>query len=86
MTDVFHTPWRVAIMTDNLESLVNSSLISDLNPPAEGDFSWVEPGTSSWSWWSTSADEIDYDTMYDYIDYAQETGQKYCLIDFGWEP
>ena len=23
--------------------------------------------------------------MYDYIDYAQETGQKYCLIDFGWE-
>lgn len=85
MTDVFHTPWRVAIMTDNLESLVNSSLISDLNPPAEGDFSWVEPGTSSWSWWSTSADEIDYDTMYDYIDYAQETGQKYCLIDFGWE-
>lgn len=85
MTDKFHTPWRVAIMVDNLESLVNSSLVSDLNPPAQGDFSWVEPGTSSWSWWSTTSDAIDYDTMYDYIDYAQETGQKYCLIDFGWE-
>lgn len=72
-------------MTDNLEDLVNSSLVSDLNPPAEGDFSWVEPGTSSWSWWSTSSDNIDYDTMYDYIDYAEETGQKYCLVDFGWE-
>ena len=23
--------------------------------------------------------------MYDYIDYAEETGQKYCLVDFGWE-
>ena len=23
--------------------------------------------------------------MFDYIDYAEETGQKYCLIDFGWE-
>ena len=85
MTDVFHTPWRVSIMTDNLEDLVNSSLISDLNPEAQGDFSWVEPGTSSWSWWSTTSDAIDYDTMYDYIDYAQETGQKYCLVDFGWE-
>ncbi len=85
MKDKFHTPWRAVIMTDNLEDLVNSSLISDLNPPAEGDFSWVEPGTSSWSWWSTSSDNIDYDTMYDYIDYAEETGQKYCLVDFGWE-
>lgn len=85
MEDKFHTPWRVAIMTDTLEDLSNSSLISDLNPAAEGDFSWVEPGTSSWSWWSTTSDAIDYDTMYDYIDYAEETGQKYCLVDFGWE-
>lgn len=85
MEDKFHTPWRVAIMTDSLENLSNSSLITDLNPEAEGDFSWVEPGTSSWSWWSTTSDAIDYDTMYDYIDYAEETGQKYCLVDFGWE-
>lgn len=85
MQDVFHTPWRLAIMTDTLEDLTNSSLVSDLNPAAEGDFSWVEPGTSSWSWWSTTSDAIDYNTMRDYIDYAQETGQKYCLVDFGWE-
>lgn len=85
MTDVFHTPWRVAILSDNLEGVANSSLVSDLNPPAEGDFSWVKPGTSSWSWWSTTSDVIDYDTMFDYIDYAKETGQRYCLVDFGWE-
>lgn len=85
MDDVFHTPWRAAIICDDLEGVSNSSLISDLNPAADGDFSWVEPGTSSWSWWSTTSDEIDYDTMFDYIDYAEETGQKYCLVDFGWE-
>lgn len=85
MTDVFHTPWRLAILSDDLEGVVNSSLVSDLNPPAEGDFSWVKPGTSSWSWWSTSSDAIDFDTMFDYIDYAKETGQRYCLVDFGWE-
>lgn len=85
MEDKFHTPWRVAIMSESLEGLANSSLVSDLNPDAQGDFSWVEPGTSSWSWWSTTNDAIDYDTMRDYVDYAQITGQKYCLVDFGWE-
>lgn len=84
MTNEFHTPWRVCVMTDNLNDLTNSSLISDLNPAAEGDFSWVEPGTASWSWWSTG-DPIEYESLYDYIDYAKETGQKYCLVDFGWE-
>lgn len=85
MSDVFHTPWRLAILADTLEGVADSSLVSDLNPAAEGDFSWVKPGTSSWSWWSTTSDAIDYDTMYDYIDYAEQTGQQYCLVDFGWE-
>lgn len=85
MSDVFHTPWRLAILSDDLEGVVNSSLVTDLNPPAEGDYSWVKPGTSSWSWWSTTSDAIDYTTMFDYIDYAEETGQRYCLVDFGWE-
>ena len=84
MENEFHTPWRVCIMTDTLNDLTNSSLVSDLNPAAEGDFSWVEPGTASWSWWSTG-DPIEYQSLYDYIDYAKETGQKYCLVDFGWE-
>lgn len=84
MENEFHTPWRVCIMTDTLNDLTNSSLVSDLNPAAEGDFSWVEPGTASWSWWSTG-DPIEYQSLYDYIDYAEETGQKYCLVDFGWE-
>lgn len=87
MTDVFHSPWRAAIIADDLESVTNSSLVTDLNPdPAEGsDFSWVEPGAAVWSWWSTSYDAIQPSTMYDYIDFASEAGMKYCLVDFGWE-
>lgn len=87
MKDIFHTPWRAAVITDDLEGIANSSLITDLNPaPALGsDFSWIEPGTSVWSWWSTSYDAIQYTTMKDYIDFAAETGIKYCLVDYGWE-
>ncbi len=85
MQDVFHTPWRVAVLAPDLESLTNSSLIMDLNPDPAYDFSWVKPGASVWSWWSTSYDAIQYSTMLDYIDFAAETGMEYCLVDYGWE-
>lgn len=83
-TGSFETPWRVAIIGESLNAITSSTLIHDLNPPAEGDFSWVEPGTSVWSWWSTG-DNIDYNSMQDYIDFCSNSGIKYCLIDFGWE-
>ncbi len=83
--DVFHTPWRTAVIASDLEGIANSSLVTDLNPSPEGDFSWVEPGASVWSWWSSSYDAIEYKTMQDYIDFASEIGMKYCLVDYGWE-
>ena len=83
--DVFVTPWRAAVIADDLEMIANSSLITDLNPDAEGDFSWVKPGSSVWSWWSTSADAIDFKAMKDYIDFASNTGIPYVLVDYGWE-
>ncbi len=85
MKDVFRTPWRAAIISEDLEGIANSSLITDLNPASEGDFSWVKPGGSVWSWWSTSADAIDFKAMKDYIDFAANTGMPYCLVDYGWE-
>lgn len=83
--DVFVTPWRAAVIADDLEMIANSSLITDLNPDAEGDFSWVKLGSSVWPWWSTSADAIDFKAMKDYIDFASNTGIPYVLVDYGWE-
>lgn len=85
MQDVFHTPWRTAVIASDLEGIANSSLIMDLNPAPKEDFSWVQPGACDWSWWSTTEDAIQYTTMLDYIDFAAETGMKYCLVDYGWE-
>lgn len=79
------TPWRVAIIGETLDDVTKSTLIPDLNPDPVGDFDWVEPGTSVWSWWSTFSDNIDYDSMMDYIDFCSESGITYCLVDFGWE-
>ncbi len=83
-TDKFSTAWRVAIIGESLNDVTSSTIISDLNPPAEGDFSWVVPGTSVWSWWSTG-DNISYESMKDYIDFCSTAGITYCLVDFGWE-
>ena len=85
MKDVFQTPWRTAVIASDLEGVANSSLFMDLNPAPAKDFSWVEPGASVWSWWSSSYDAIEYKTMVDYIDFAAEAGMKYCLVDYGWE-
>lgn len=82
--DKFTTAWRVAIIGETLNDVTCSTLISDLNPPAQGDFSWVVPGTSVWSWWSTG-DNISYESMKDYIDFCSTAGITYCLVDFGWE-
>ena len=84
-TDKVTTPWRVAIIGESLDAVTKSTLIPDLNPEPEGDFSWVKPGTSVWPRWSTGSDNIDYDGMKDYIDFCSKAGITYCLVDFGWE-
>jgi len=83
----FKTPWRVAIITENLNKLANSNIITDLNPKADSskDWSFVKPGKVAWSWWSSSFDAIEPQTQKDYIDFAAKNGWEYVLVDYGWE-
>ena len=86
MSGAFHTPWRAAVITDNLNDLSGSDLIQNLNPPSVlEDTSWVRPGKVAWSWWSSGGDSpIEYHTQKDYIDFAAENGWDYVCLDFGW--
>ncbi len=81
-----NTPWRVAIVTDNLNDLANSSLVPNLNDPSKiEDTSWIKPGKVAWSWWSSLGDDpIDYKSQKDYIDFAAENGWEYVCLDYGW--
>lgn len=83
----FTSPWRVAIITDNINDLSDSDLVAKLNPPADEtkDWSFVKPGKAVWSWWSSSYDAIEPQTQKDYIDFATQNGWEYCLVDYGWE-
>ena len=82
----FHTPWRAVVIADDLNSMANSDLILNLNPANRlEDISWVKPGKTAWSWWSSGGDSpVEYHTQKDYIDFAAENGWDFVCLDFGW--
>ena len=85
------TPWRVLMLGDSPGALVESNLVSSLNPPtAIADTSWIRPGKTAWDWWSggLAADVPDAGmntaTIRRYIDHAAALKLEYMLIDDGW--
>lgn len=78
------TPWRVAIAGD-LDEIVNSNLLENLNPPSiVEDPSFIVPGVSAWSWMTENDSTRDPARCREYVDYAAEMGFPYYLADGGW--
>ena len=84
------TPWRVTIITENLNELVNTDIIHNLNPEPDKDLfgqtEYIKPGKSVWSWLTTRGDgylEIPHEKRF--IDNASKLNFEYTLIDAGWE-
>lgn len=84
----FDTPWRVAVIADDLNELINTSLISDLNPPADeelfADIGYIKPGKVAWSWWAEGSYTGVYDKHIEYIDFAAENGWEHICMDADW--
>ncbi|MCQ2490210.1 MAG: glycoside hydrolase family 97 catalytic domain-containing protein [Ruminococcus sp.] len=86
MNKAFHTPWRAVVIGDTLDEMSSSDLILNLNPPSQiEDTSWIRPGKTAWSWWSSGGDSpVMYHTQKDYIDFAANNGWDFVCLDFGW--
>jgi len=86
----FHSAWRVVLVADDPGRLVESNVITSLNPPnALKDTSWIKPGKASWDWWNGDLDANNkpaYTTnnMKRYVDFAAESGFDYFMLDAGW--
>ncbi|WP_423600037.1 glycoside hydrolase family 97 protein [Roseateles sp. MS654] len=80
------TAWRVVMMADRAGTLIESPLVGNLNPPPQGDFSWVKAGKASWDWWSGPLEGVkpDLAAYKRFIDFAAESGFPYHLMDAGW--
>jgi alpha-glucosidase len=84
------SPWRFVLFSDDLDGLVNSDLVTNLNPPPDSTLypkgvhtEWIEPGRAAWRWWSQGTGTPKQEQQY--IDYAARLGFEYTVIDAGWE-
>ncbi|WP_433969751.1 glycoside hydrolase family 97 protein [Tunturiibacter gelidiferens] len=85
-----HSAWRVLLVADKPGKLMESNVISDLNPQNRvEDTSWIHPGKASWNWWAGDIGpdgKSAYSTknMEYYVDFAAQSGFPYMLLDAGW--
>ncbi|PSJ37063.1 glycoside hydrolase family 97 protein [Allosphingosinicella deserti] len=84
------SPWRVVMLADAPARLLQSNLITSLNPDPDFDTSWIKPGKSAWDWWNgptlagVQTAGTNDETVKRFIDFAAASGLEYMLIDEGW--
>src|SRR5580698_322165 len=82
--------WRVILLGETSGRLIESNLITDLNPPNRvADTSWIQPGKAAWNWWDGDLGpdgKSAYTTanMEYYVDFAAASGFPYMMLDAGW--
>ena len=79
------TPWRVAIIAEGLNALVNSDILTNLCPPPPAELAnadWIKPGRALWQWWAIGAPRLN--DQKEWVDAAKKLGFEYYLIDEGW--
>ena len=77
------TPWRVAIIGKNLGTLVESTLVLNLNPPSEiADTSWIKPGVDVIPWMTgPNTNNTSFERMKQFVDLASEMGWTWIEFD-----
>ena len=83
--DAVTQPWRVTIIARNLTDLVNTTLVQNLNPPADPQLvhaDWIKPGRSALQWLATG-DPVEAEQK-QWVDWTSQLGFEYYLIDEGW--
>ena len=78
------TPWRFVVAGTAAEVNMNT-MAETLSPDCEGDFSWVEPGVTAWTWLNRESTS-DFETYKKYVDFAARMKWEYLLLDEGWQP
>lgn len=84
------TPWRVVIAVEDLDALVNQSIVYNVSPPADpklfpkGNQSWIQPGRSFWTWGFGQYETARWERIRGYVDDAASLNCQYYVIDDPW--
>ncbi len=85
LAGTIESPWRIVMISPDLNCLVNSDIITNVSPPPApelADADWIRPGRALWSWWSEGTG--DWTLQKRYADAAAKMGFEYILVDAGW--
>ena len=79
------SPWRVLMIGAKPGDLIESDIITNLNPPsAIADTSWIHPGKMAWDHWWSGDVKMDNETEKRFIQFASDMGFAYQLVDWQW--
>jgi alpha-glucosidase len=83
------TPWRVVIVSKDLNGLVNSDIVHNLNAPPDRtlfpqglDTPWVKPGRAVWRY--LDGGDNTYDGLKGFTDLAAQLGFEYHVVEGVW--
>ena len=83
------TPWRVVLVSKDLNGLVNSDVIHNLNPPPDKtlfpqgiDTPWVKPGRAVWRY--LDGGDNTYEGLKGFTDLAAKLGFEYHVVEGVW--
>jgi len=86
------SPWRVAIVANDLDQLVNSDLIPALCDPPDPEIfprgaqtDWIRPGRAPCTWMVFGNAGARWDRQKWFVDTAAALGCEYLLVDAGWQ-
>ncbi|MCA9265981.1 MAG: glycoside hydrolase family 97 N-terminal domain-containing protein, partial [Planctomycetales bacterium] len=94
-TGALQSPWRVVLLGDSAGKLHESNLLLCLNDPPAADFSWVEPGKTTFHWWNgdfeedytlPDGDETFVKRHFAYIDFCVRNGIRYHALSGDGRP
>lgn len=82
----FASPWRLMVVEDSLDGIVNATLNYNLNPPSIiEDTSWIRPVRALWAWWSSDMGAQLYSEARQYVDFAAAMGFEAVVLDALWD-
>jgi alpha-glucosidase len=85
------SPWRVTLVSRDLHDLVNSDIISSLNPPPDPALfpkgphtDWIVPGRALDTWTIFGNDGAQWHRQKWFIDQCAALNCEFLLLDAGW--
>lgn len=91
--DEIVTPWRILMLSDDLNGLVNNKILAKVSTEPEktlfpdgADTEWIKPGRATFTWLTAGGNErLSVANHRKYVDGCAELGIESVVVDDGWE-